>query len=188
MAECPRDSGEIDGRVHGAGVIITQPHPVSAHLAGMNRRVVDDAAAGHGTIAAVVTPSEGLERLRTAVESGALRDLCQRYHVTLLTVFGSVGRGEPDPQDLDIGALTEYVADFDLFGFVTDITDLVGLKQVDVAHLNAAGPLLRERALIGSVILYEGEPGTWARASTAAAMERMDTDWLRQLSLDLLAG
>ena len=139
-------------------------------------------------MAAVVTLSEGLERLRTAAESGALRELCQRYHVTLLTVFGSAGRGEPDPQDLGIGVLTEHAAEFELFGFVTDVIALVGLEQVDVAHLNAAGPLLRERALVGSIILYEREAGTWARASTAAVMERMDTDWLRRLSLDLLAG
>ncbi len=139
-------------------------------------------------MAAVVTPSEGLERLRVAAGSGELRALCRRWHVTLLTVFGSAGRGEPDPRDLDIGALTEHGADFDLFGFVTDVIELVGLEQVDVAHLNAAGPLLRERALVGSIILYEGEPGTWARASTAAVMERLDTEWLRRLSLELLAG
>lgn len=139
-------------------------------------------------MAAVVTPSEGLERLRTAAGSGELRVFCQRWHVNLLTVFGSASRGEPDPRDLDIGVLTDHGADFDLFGFVTDVIELVGLEQVDVAHLNAAGPLLRERALVGSIILYENEPGTWARASTAAVMERLDTEWLRRLNLDLLAG
>ena len=138
-------------------------------------------------MAAVVTPREGLERLRAAAASGELSALCQRSHVNLLTVFGSVGRGEADPRDLDIGILTEHGADFDLFRFITDVIDLVGLEQVDVAHLNAAGPLLRERALVGSTILYESEPGTWARASTAAVMERMDTEWLRRLSLELLA-
>lgn len=97
-------------------------------------------------------------------------------------------RGEPDPRDLDIGVLTEHGADFDLFEFVTDVIELVGLAEVDVAHLNAAGPLLRERALVGSIILHEGEPGMWARASTTAVMERLDTEWLRRLSLELLAG
>ncbi len=139
-------------------------------------------------MAAVVTPSEGLERLRAAAESGELRVFCQRWHVNLLTVFGSAGRGEPDPRDLDSGILTAHGADFDLFGFVTDVIDLVGLEQVDVAHLNAAGPLLRERALVGSIILHESQPGTWARASTAAVMQRLDTEWLRRLSLELLAG
>jgi predicted nucleotidyltransferase len=46
-------------------------------------------------MAVVVTPSEGLARLRAAAGSGELRALCQRQHVTLLTVFGSAGRGEP---------------------------------------------------------------------------------------------
>ena len=139
-------------------------------------------------MATVVTPREGLERLRAAAASGELSALCQWWHVGLLTVFGSAGRDEPDPRDLDIGVLTEYGADFDLFTFITEVIDLVGLEQVDVAHLNVAGPLLRERALVGSNILYEREPGMWARASTAAVVERMDTEWLRRMSLELLAG
>ena len=47
--------------------------------------------------------------------------------------------------------------------------------------------MLRERALVGSAVLDESEPGAWATASTAAVLERMDTDWLRRLDLDLLA-
>jgi len=47
--------------------------------------------------------------------------------------------------------------------------------------------VLRERALVGSVVLDESEPGAWAAASTAAMVERMDTEWLRRLDLDLLA-
>ncbi|MGH3672067.1 MAG: nucleotidyltransferase domain-containing protein [Pseudonocardiaceae bacterium] len=135
-----------------------------------------------------MTPSEGLARLRAAVESGELDRLCRQWKVNLFTVFGSAGRGEPAPGDLDIAVLTDRGADFDLYGFVTEVIGIVGLEKVDVAHLNAAGPLLRERALVGAIILYEREPGTWARASTAAAMERMDTDWLRRLGLELLAG
>jgi hypothetical protein len=53
----------------------------------------------------VVTPLEGLERLRVAASSGDLGLLCRRYRISLLTVFGSAGRGEPEPRDLDIGAL-----------------------------------------------------------------------------------
>ncbi|MGH3772383.1 MAG: nucleotidyltransferase family protein [Pseudonocardiaceae bacterium] len=136
----------------------------------------------------VVTPLEGLERLRVAADSGSLHALCRRYSINLLTVFGSVGRGESEPRDLDIGVLSEYGAAIDLFGLVTEVIDLAGLEDVDVVHLNSAGPLLRERALVGAVILYEAEPGIWARASTAAVMERLDTDWLRRLGLELLAG
>jgi hypothetical protein len=56
-----------------------------------------------------------------------------------------------------------------------------------VVVLNGAGAVLRERALVGSVVLDESEPGAWARASTAAVQERMDTQWLRRMDLDLLA-
>ncbi|MGH3529084.1 MAG: nucleotidyltransferase family protein [Pseudonocardiaceae bacterium] len=136
----------------------------------------------------VVTPLEGLERLRVAAGSGDLRALCRRYRISLLTVFGSVGRGDPEPRDLDIGVLSDYGATVDLFGLVTEVIDLVELDDVDVVHLNSAAPLLRERALVGAIILHEEEPGIWARASTAAVMERLDTDWLRQLGLELLAG
>jgi predicted nucleotidyltransferase len=125
---------------------------------------------------------------RVAASSGDLGLLCRRYRISLLTVFGSVSRGEPEPRDLDIGVLSEHGAVVDHFGFITEVIDLVGSDEIDVVHLNSAGPLLRERALVGAIILHEEEPGTWARASTAAVMERLDTDWLRRLGLELLAG
>jgi len=46
--------------------------------------------------------------------------------------------------------------------------------------------VLRERALVGSGLLDESESGAWATASTAAVLERMDTDRWRRLDLDLL--
>jgi predicted nucleotidyltransferase len=143
---------------------------------------------GCGTMGHVVTPLQGLERLRAAASSGDLGALCRGYRISLLTVFGSVGRGEPEPRDLDIGVLSEHGAVVDFFGFITEVIDIVGSDEIDVVHLNRAGPLLRERALVGAIILHEEEPGTWARASTAAVMERLDTDWLRRLGLELLAG
>ena len=102
---------------------------------------------------------EGLARLRTSAESGELDALCRRHRVRVLTVFGSAARGEPGARDLDI----------------------------DVVLLDAGGPVIRERALVGSVVLDESEPGAWASAATAAMLERIDTEWLRRLDLELLA-
>ena len=62
-----------------------------------------------GTMVHVVTPLDGLERLRAAASSGDLGALCRRYRVRLLTVFGSVGRGEPEPRDLDLGCSANTV-------------------------------------------------------------------------------
>jgi hypothetical protein len=46
---------------------------------------------------------------------------------------------------------------------------------------------MRECALVGAVALYEAEAGDYARARMAAMLERMDTEWLRRLDLELMA-
>ena len=52
--------------------------------------------------------------------------------------------------------------------------------------LDRAGPVARERALVGCLALYESESGAYARAQIAAVGERMDTDWLRALDLETM--
>lgn len=136
----------------------------------------------------VTTPAEALHRLRDAAASGALDLFCRRHHVRVLTVFGSAGRGEQRARDLDVGILVERGADFDVIAAITDLMDLAGTDAVDVAHLNRGGPVLRERALVGSVALYESEPGALAAAQVAAIAERVETDPLRRLSLELMAS
>jgi len=70
---------------------------------------------------------------------------------------------------------------------VTDLVDLTAVSSVDLAHLNRAGPLLRERALVGCVALYESGPGRYAAAQTAAIGERIETDAARRADLELLS-
>lgn len=134
------------------------------------------------------TPREGLVALRAAARSGALDDFCKRYRVRVLTVFGSAARDATEPRDLDVGVLLEAGAEFDPLAFQSDLEALAYTDRLDVAHLNEGGPLIRERALVGSIVLFEGRPGTMAEAQIAAILERMDTDWLRRLDLELMAG
>jgi predicted nucleotidyltransferase len=126
----------------------------------------------------VATPAEGLARLRTAADTGELDALCRRHRIRVLTVFGSAARADPVARDLDVGVLLEPNIRIDYLPLIRDLDLLTG-ADVDVVHLNEAGPVLRERALVGSVALDESEPGAWASASTAAMVERMDTEWLR---------
>ena len=102
-------------------------------------------------------------------------------------MFGSAAREDPAARDLDIGVLLERGAEIDYLGLIDDLQRITE-ANIDVVHLNPAGPVLRERPLVGSVVLDESEPGAWATASTAAMQDRMDTDWLRRMDLDLLAG
>jgi len=136
----------------------------------------------------VTSPAQGLARLRAAAESGELVAFCTKHEVRILTVFGSAARNDPTAHDLDIGIMTEPGADFDIFTAVYELMVLTGVDNVDVAHLNRGGSLIRERALVGSVPLYESEPYALAREQTKAMVERMDTDWLRRLDLELMAG
>lgn len=134
----------------------------------------------------VVTPAEGLARLLAAAETGELDAVCRRHRIRVLTVFGSAARDDPAARDLDVGVLLEPDASIDYLPLIRDL-ERVTEANVDVVHLNEAGPVLRERALVGSVVVDESEPGAWATASTAAMLERMDTEWLRRMDLDLLA-
>jgi predicted nucleotidyltransferase len=136
----------------------------------------------------MTTPVEGLRRLRDAAESGLLDAFCERHGVCVLTVFGSAGRGEERPRDLDVAVLTERGTSFDVIAAVTDLVELTGTDLVDLAHLNRGGPVLRERALVGSIALYESEPGALADAQGIAIAERIETDPMRKLNLRLLAS
>jgi predicted nucleotidyltransferase len=134
----------------------------------------------------MATPAEGLARLRVAAETGELDGLCRRHRIRVLTVFGSAARDDPAARDLDVGVLLEPNTRIDYLPLIRDL-ELLTEADVDIVHLNGAGPVVRERALVGSVVLDESEPGASASASTAAVLERMDTEWLRRLDLELLA-
>ncbi len=134
----------------------------------------------------MVSPAEGLRRLRAAAQSSALDALCERHGIRVLTAFGSAVRGEPDARDLDIAVILEHGRRADYPRLIADLLDLTD-ADVDLVVLNGAGPLIRERALVEADPLYESDEGAWARAATAAAMERMDTDWMRRIGLQLLA-
>lgn len=136
----------------------------------------------------MATPADGLARLRAAAATGELDALCERHGVRVLTVFGSAARGESMARDLDVGVLTEPGAPFDPVALIADLVELTGVQQIDLAHLNRAGPVLRERALVGAVPLYENAPGRYAAAQTAAIGERIETDPMRRLDLELLSS
>jgi predicted nucleotidyltransferase len=132
-------------------------------------------------------PPAALGRLRAAADDGRLDALCERHGVRVLTVFGSTGRGEPRPRDLDVAVGYERGRRADLLALLDDLVELAGTEDVDLLVLDDAGPVARERALVGCVPLYESAAGEYALAQMAAMTERMETDWLRRLDLDLLA-
>lgn len=126
-------------------------------------------------------------RLRDAAETGELDELCRCHGVDLLALFGSAVRADTAPADLDI-AYRSYRAEFSPLALLDDLSRLTGTSLIDLLDLRRAGPVARERALVGALPLYEATPGLYARAQMAAIGERMDTAWLRRLDIDLMAG
>ena len=134
----------------------------------------------------MASPSEGLRRLRAAAADGGLDALCARHAVSVLTVFGSVVSRPATARDLDVAALPLPRQLLDVPALAVELSDLTG-QDVDVADLSRASPVLRERALVGCVALFEDRPGAYAAAQVSAVAERVDTDANRRLNLALLA-
>lgn len=76
------------------------------------------------------------------------RDLCRRYRVRSLQVFGSYVHGDPRP-DSDLDLLVEFEESPGLFEFIRlqrTLTQLLGVK-VDLVMKEALRPRLREQVL-----------------------------------------
>lgn len=101
-------------------------------------------------------------------------------------MFGSAIRPDSHPRDLDLAFRSDGGSP-DVLGFLDELSAVAGTSQIDLMDLNRAGPVARERALVGGQPLVEDESGSFSRAQLAAIMERMDTDWLRRMELDLMA-
>jgi predicted nucleotidyltransferase len=133
-------------------------------------------------------PRAGLSALRAAANSGALADLCRRHAIRLLVVFGSVLDPSRAPHDLDIAIAFERGTTPDLLTLLDELSAVTGVGSIDVLDLAHAGPVARERALVGTLPLYQSQPGVFANAQMAAMTERMETDWLRRLDLELMGS
>ncbi len=135
-------------------------------------------------------PRIALDRLRDLAASGELDAFCADHGVDLLVVFGSAMDREPvrPPRDLDIAVLFAGRAGGNLIQLITDLIGLLNLREVDVMDLSQAGVVARAKAIGVCEPLYEREPGLFAREQMAALPQLLDTAWIRQLSLDLLAA
>lgn len=95
--------------------------------------------------------------LETELPKAAIADLCRRFHVRELSVFGSAARGEMHP-DSDI----DFLVDFDpearagllaLAGLMNALSELLG-RKVDLVPKGGLKPLIRDAVLAESRIVY----------------------------------
>ena len=91
------------------------------------------------------------------VDEAALADLCRRYRVRELSVFGSAARGDMRPNS-DIDLLVEFLPDaevdlVDHAGLMLDLARLLG-RKVDLVSKNGLKPLIRASVLDEAQLLY----------------------------------
>lgn len=91
-----------------------------------------------------------------AFDSVRLAEVCRRYGIAELSVFGSFSRAEAGPDsDIDlIYVLRDGIRmGFTLFEFEQDLEDVFG-RQVDLLEKNTIHRLLREDVLAEAKLLY----------------------------------
>lgn len=126
-------------------------------------------------------------RLEGAVEDASIRDVCQDFAVDLLAMFGSAVSDPDTAQDLDIAVrFTRYDAGQVLI-LLDRLAEIADSDALDLVVLNTAGPVIKERALLRPLVLFESGPGVWANAQIAAMMERMETAPFRDAALALMS-
>lgn len=90
------------------------------------------------------------------IDLDRLREVCRRYGVVHLDVFGSVARGEADP-DSDIDLL--YVISpharlgFGIFDLENELSEIFG-RKVDLVSKKYLHPLLRDNVIAEAQELY----------------------------------
>ncbi|MCA1703990.1 MAG: nucleotidyltransferase family protein [Actinobacteria bacterium] len=90
------------------------------------------------------------------VDEGRLREVCNRYGVARLDVFGSIGRGEAHP-DSDVDILYELQSGARLGWRIEDLANELSAifgRGVDLVSRNALNERLRDSVLSEARPLY----------------------------------
>ena len=90
------------------------------------------------------------------IDQERLREVCRRYGVVHLDVFGSVARGEADA-DSDIDLLyvmsTQARIGFGIFDLENELSEIFG-RKVDLVSKKYLHPLLRDTVIAEAQELY----------------------------------
>jgi predicted nucleotidyltransferase len=91
-----------------------------------------------------------------AIDEQMLAEICQRYHVREMSIFGSAARGELRP-DSDIDILVEFPPDatpgWDFFRLEEELSQIFG-RKVDLGAKASLKPRVRRDALRDARVLY----------------------------------
>lgn len=91
-----------------------------------------------------------------AIDNERLAEVCQRYHVREMSVFGSAARGELRA-DSDVDILVEFapgaILGWDFFRLEEELSKIFG-RKVDLGSKSSLKPRVRPEALRDARVLY----------------------------------
>jgi predicted nucleotidyltransferase len=98
-----------------------------------------------------MTLASGIE-----IPSAGIAELCRRYHVREMAIFGSAARGEMHP-DSDIDIMVEFQSEanagWEFFELEEDLARLFG-RKVDLGTKRSLKPWVRPGALRDALVIY----------------------------------
>ncbi len=95
----------------------------------------------------------------TTLDPKLLDNLCRRFGVARLQVFGSVLRQDFDPDRSDVDLLVEFLPGasrglFKLVQMQAELTEMFG-REVDLTTPGSLGDRLRQRVLESARVIYD---------------------------------
>ena len=111
-------------------------------------------------------------------------DVARAAGYRLVVLFGSAARGNPDPEDLDLGILADGLVD--TVAAANRFIEAVRTQHVDIVDLRAADPLLAAVVARDAKVLHESRPGEFARFVSLAYRRYADTQAFRRLEHETL--
>lgn len=144
--------------------------PVFAELAGLVRKTLDTGAGSSSRLgmevretAADYRPAKGARRRQHLdVSQAKLRELCRRYHIKKLSLFGSAARGEMGP-DSDVDLMVEFEPNrapsfWEAGDMEAEFSVLFGDRRVDFVPPSVMRNPYRRKAISRDLkVLYEAE-------------------------------
>jgi predicted nucleotidyltransferase len=101
------------------------------------------------------------------IDTPALTSLCEQFNLDLAILFGSRAVGEIHAEsDTDVGVLVAehgILSPAKLLDLQYRLSQVIKPGQIDLADLERASGLLKHIACEKGILLYEAQPGTFAR-------------------------
>lgn len=118
------------------------------------------------------------EKKEIKVDKKGLREVCKKFNLKLVILFGSYAsrKGVKQKSDIDICILCKdvgHIIDNDL-RILQALSRVFGSNRIDLTYLNYADPLLLLEVVKNGVLLFQDKKGRFAEFKITALKKHFD--------------